>query len=76
MITTHTTGMLKITNVTGIPMIDIAIAKLIKGTEDRLSVEIMIMDAQGRGELPVMVDGYEWTPSQIIDYGIMISPRR
>lgn len=75
MTTTPVSSMLKITPVTGIPMIDIAIAKLIKGTEDRLSVEIMILDAQGRGDLPIMVDGVEWTASQIIDYGIMITRR-
>lgn len=75
MTTTPVSSMLKITNVTGIPMIDIAIAKLIKGTEDRLSVEILIMDAQSRGELPIMVDGVEWTAGQIIDYGIMITRR-
>lgn len=75
MTTNHTTSTLKITPVTGITEIDIAIAKLIKGTEDRTSVEWMISCAQLRGELPTVVDGYEWTAGQIIDYGVMITRR-
>ena len=66
---------MKATKITGDPKIDIAIAKWIKGTEDRLTVDLMITEAMITGRLPKIDDqGREWTSEMILDYALMITP--
>ena len=58
------------TAVTGNARIDTAIQRWIKGTEDRLTVELMIWDAMSDGTIP----SAGWTPAMVLEYGLMISP--
>ena len=62
-----------ITPITGDLNIDKAIAKWIKGTEDKITVSLMISNAQVKGTIPMHVDGYYWSPEDILGYALMIT---
>lgn len=66
-----------ITDITPSTKINREISKWIKGTQDRLTVELMINDAMITGELPRFDDrGREWTAQMIMEYAVMITPNR